>query len=82
MILVDIEVPANGQRYDFRLDENVSIAELIEEIGAMLISGTKENEIEKTGDMLLCDYSCRRILPLDCTLKQCGIGSGYRLVLL
>lgn len=82
MILVDIEVPANGQRYDFRLDENAYIAELIEEIGAMLIPGLEENEMEKIRDMLLCDYGSRRILPLDRTLKQCGIGSGYRLVLL
>ncbi len=82
MILVDIEVPANGQKYDFRLDENAYIAELIEEIGAMMVSGQDENGAEKIRDMLLCDYGSRRILPLELTLKQCGIGSGYRLVLL
>lgn len=82
MILVDIEVPANGQRYDFRLDENAYIADLIEEIGTMMISGPGKNDAEKIRDMLLCDYDRRRILPMDYTLKQCGIGSGYRLVLL
>lgn len=82
MIFVDIEVPANGQRYDFRLDETVLIAHLIEEIGSLMIPGTEENGEKKIRDMLLCDYDRRRILPLDGTLKQCGIGSGYRLVLL
>ena len=79
MILVDIEVPANGRTYDFRLDENAYIADLIDEIGAMLI--TSSEETKKIADMLLCDYDHRRVLPLDRTLKQCGIGSGYRLVL-
>lgn len=82
MILVDIEVPANGQKYDFRLDENAYIADLIEEIGAMMVSGQEKNDAEKIRDMVLCDYDRRRILPMDDTLKQCGIGSGYRLVLL
>lgn len=82
MILVDIEFPANGEKYDFRLDENVYIADIIDEIGAMMISVSEENDIRKIKDMMLCDYSHRRILPLDFTLKQCGIGSGARLVLL
>lgn len=82
LILVDIEVPVNGRKYDFRLDENVYIADLIDEIGAMMIPASEGNEAEKIRDMLLCDYEHRRILPLDSTLKQCGIGSGDRLVFL
>ncbi len=81
MILVDIEVPSNGKRYDFRLDENVYIWDLIDEIGAMMCASQGEGE-EKVKDMLLCDYASRRILPLDRTLKQCGIGSGTRLTFL
>lgn len=81
MILIDIEVPANGKKYDFRLDENAYIADLIDEIGAILVSSADTKEVEKIKDMLLCDYGHKRILPLDNTLKQCGIKSGARLVL-
>lgn len=79
MILVDIEVPANGQTYDFRLDENVYISDLVDEIGAMLVSNFEENDPADIQEMLLCDPVQRRILPLDSTLKSCGIGSGDRL---
>ena len=82
MILVDIEVPVNGRTYDFRMDENVYSADLIDEIGAMLVPVSESSESEKIKDMLLCDYAHCRILPLDSTLKQCGIRSGDRLVLL
>ena len=82
MILVDIEVPANGQKYDFRLDENAYIADLIDEIGAMMINAAEEGDAENIREMLLCDYAHRRILPLDSTLKQCGIRRGDRLVFL
>lgn len=82
LILVDIEMPSNGQKYDFRLDENVYIADLIDEIAVMMLSTKVRNNEEKMKDMLLCDYVHHKILPLDCSLKQCGIGSGDRLVLL
>lgn len=81
MILIDIEVPANGKKYDFRLDENAYIADLVDEIGAMLLNSSEAKEVEKIKDMLLCDYNHNRILPLDSTLKQCGIKSGARLIL-
>lgn len=82
MILVDIEVAADGKQYDFKLDENVYIGELIDEIGAMIVSNLDKDREEKIKDMLLCDQIYKRILPMDCTLKQCGIGSGWRLVLI
>lgn len=82
MILVDIEVAADGKHYDFRLDENVYIGELIDEIGAMVVSNQEKDQEEKIRDMLLCDQVYQRILPIDGTLKQCGIGSGWRLTLI
>lgn len=81
MILVDIYVPAVNKMYDFRLDENVYVAGILDEIGAMLLPGCAASR-EKIEDMLLCDYEGKRILPLNRTLKQSGIGNGCRLVLL
>lgn len=82
LILVDIDVPATGRTYDFRLDENTYIADIIDEIGGMLTTNVEEEAFETVKEMILCDYEYQRVLPLDATLKQCGIGSGYRLVLL
>lgn len=74
MILVDIHVLSINKQYDFKLDENAYIADILEEVGEMMISGDE--------NLLLCDYEGRRILPLHQSLKQCGIGNGCRLVLL
>ena len=82
MILVDIEMPSTGEKYDFRLDENTYIGDLIEEIGGLLIASTEMEGPDQMKEMLLCDYENRRILPLDSTLKQCGIRSGWKLILL
>lgn len=81
MILVDIHVLSINKQYDFKLDENAYIADILEEVGEMMISGDDDS---KTGieNLLLCDYESRRILPLQQSLKQCGIGNGCRLVLL
>lgn len=81
MILVDIEFPANGQKYDFRLDENAYIANIIDEIGEIMFYGEESNS-QNIKDLLLCDYTHYRILSPTLTLKQCGIGSGARLTLL
>lgn len=36
MILVDIDVPIMGNSYDFQVEENVEIAQLIEELGEII----------------------------------------------
>ncbi len=81
MILVDIYVPSTNQQYDFKLDENAYIADILEEIGEMMFAGEegKKDEIDR---LLLCDYEKQRILPLNQTLKQNNVSSGSRLVLL
>lgn len=81
MILVDIYVPAIDRKYDFRLDEDTYVAGLLDEIGAMMLPGGAASQA-KIDEMLLCDYEKKRILPLNRTLKQSGIGNGSRLVLL
>ena len=82
LILVDIEFPAINKKYDFKLDENTFILELIDQIGAMVIPMTEKNSEEKLKDMLLCEGERNRILEMDKTLKQCGVGNGSHLVLI
>ena len=82
MILVDIEFLAINKKYDFKLDENTYIVELIDQIGNMIITATEKNYEEKVKDMLLCECEKHRILELNQTLKQCGIKSGSHLVMI
>ena len=82
MILVDIEFPAINKKYDFKLDENTFIVELIDQIGNMIVPVTEKDYEEKSKDMLLCEGEQCRILELNLTLKQCGIRNGSHLVLI
>ena len=75
MILVDIEVPALNKAYDFRLDERLCTAQILEEISVILFQ-------EDRKDLLLCSCEQKRILPPDRTLWQAGIGNGARLLLI
>ncbi|MCC8151643.1 MAG: EsaB/YukD family protein [Lachnospiraceae bacterium] len=82
MILVDVYVPAVNEQYDFKVDEDVPIAHVAEEIGEILTAGRAQRDEEMIGDLLLCDDSRKVILPMNETLKQNGIGNGSRLVLI
>ena len=81
MILVDIYVPSIGNTYDFQLDEEVPVGNVIEEISEMI--GQKEH-CRIVGDMtklMLCAQKYRQILHRDDTLAQCHIVTGDSLLL-
>ncbi|MBS6395734.1 MAG: hypothetical protein KH452_01100 [Clostridiales bacterium] len=78
MILADVYVPALNDQFDFKLDENVYVADLLEELGDQFLKDTPQAK----KDLLLCSLDENRILPLNQTLKQSGITSGCRLLLL
>ena len=81
MILVDIYVPSIGNTYDFQLDEEVPVGNVIEEISEMI--GQKEH-CRIVGDMtklMLCAKKDRQILHRDDTLAQCHIVTGDSLLL-
>ena len=79
MILVDIYVPSIGNTYDFQLDEEVPVGNVIEEISEMI--GQKEH-CRIVGDMtMLCAQKDRQILHRDDTLAQCHIVTGDSLLL-
>lgn len=80
MILVDIEVLAQNKRYDFKLDENVYIADILEELWEILTLG--KQSLKETDSLMLCSFEKRQILNNYQTLKQNGIGNGDCLILL
>ena len=75
MILVEVETPALDTGRDFRLDENLSIAEIMEELGCILFG-------KKLNNMILCSCEHRRVLSSGRTLRQSGIRDGAKLLFL
>lgn len=81
MILVDIYVPSTGNTYDFQLDEEVPVGNVIEEISEMI--GQKEHS-RIAGDMtklMLCAGKSKQILHKEYTLAECHIVTGDSLIL-
>lgn len=81
MILVDIYVPSTGNTYDFQLDEEIPVGNVIEEISEMI--GQKEH-CQIVGDMsklMLCVGKDKKILHKDYTLSECHIVTGDSLIL-
>ena len=81
MIIVDIYIPALDTTLDFLLDENKRISTLTGQIVALLEKKLDEKSEAGQEGFLLCSFRQRRILPESLTLKECGITSGSRLLL-
>lgn len=81
MVIVDVVVPSIGRKYNFSLDEEISVALLTEEIAEAICQ--KENcildgEKEKLN---LCSLELEKVLPPDSILEQNGITNGSQLML-
>lgn len=80
MILVDIYIPAIDSTYDFMLDENTPIGQLMAEITGMIGKKVKESEQVETQNFLLCDMKSGTILKREKTLYTSGIADGGKLI--
>ncbi len=80
MILVDIQVPALGQVYDFELDETSKVKELAEDIPE-LVSCEERLFCENGKDMCLYSMGTGKILEQDKSLEEQGVSAGDRLIL-
>lgn len=81
MILVDIYIPAVDSTYDFMLDENTPIGQLMTEITGMIEKKVKEPEQAELQNFLLCDMQSGTILRTGKTLHTSGITDGGKLIL-
>jgi len=81
MILVDVQVIQLGMVYDFELDEDKTIREVVEDIVLLICKKERLEWIPGTGFYL---YSMSRegILSFEATFKEMGIRNGERLVLI
>lgn len=81
MILVDIYVPALDCTYDFQVDENVAIQNLIVEIAEMISNETKSLKKTVEQNFLLCSTEQNKIFKKTCSLHDYGIKNGSKLML-
>lgn len=82
MILVDIDVPIMGNCYDFQVEENVEIAQLIEELGEIICMKEQCRINGDPKELTLWDKRGRCVLEKNCTLADYGIHTGCSLILL
>lgn len=81
MILVEIYVAVLDQSYDFMLDENEKISQILAEIEEMLIKKMKSQNDKQTTSFMLCSMDRKEILSEDSTLFYCKIKNGSKLLL-
>ena len=81
MVIIYVVVPSIGRKYNFSLDEAISVALLTEEIAEAICQ--KENcildgEKEKLN---LCSLELEKVLPPVSSVEQIGITIGSQLML-
>lgn len=81
MILVEVYVAAVNERYDFELDENVEIRQVVGEMCEMLSKKTKEPVLPNTGEFMLCSLDNSEVLANEKTLYQSHVQNGSGLIL-
>ena len=81
MILVDVYVPAMDDDYDFMVDENVAVGQIVTEIGGMISKKVKETLLEQDADFQLYSMNTRTLLNSGQSLYMNNVTDGCRLLL-
>ncbi len=81
MILTDIYILAIDGNYDFMLDENAQLTQLIAEISEMISKKVNEAKLEQIGEFVLYSMDTGSMLDLRISLYENGIRDGSRLLL-
>ena len=82
MILVDVEAPSLGRDYQFSLDENSPVEQLLDEIVEMIAKKERCEIPQEKGQLCLCTKNGERILSRTGTLAGQGVTGADRLILL
>lgn len=80
MILTDIYIPAIDSNYDFMLDENVPVHQIMEEIGGMISKKVKEDAPVSLDEFALYSLDTKLLLDWGKSLHANGIRDGSRLL--
>lgn len=82
MILVEIKVPAVNGAYEFKLNEDVSVSIIIDEICAVICEKEQCGMPEGANGMILFDSDRGILLSKTLSLYENNIGNGSCLLLL
>lgn len=80
MILTDIYIPAVDADYDFMLDENVPVSQVMEEISEMISKKVKEKKPGQISDFILYSMDSGILLDHSLSLYANGIHDGSRMI--
>lgn len=81
MIIVDVEVPMMGKRYDFQIDENVPLCEVKEEITDMICRKEQSVLAGDKNRLLIWDAQSGKRLEEARTAWEEGLVTGSRILL-
>lgn len=81
MILVDVYVPSVGNTYDFQVNEDVCVSNIIEELVSLIGQKEKTDLIGKADEMCLCTRKDAKILNPKNTLGEYRVSNGDNLIL-
>ena len=80
MILTEIYIPAVDGNYDFMLDENVTVMQVMEEISEMIAKKVKEKKPERIEDFVLYSVDTNALLDPAKSLYHNGILDGSKMI--
>lgn len=80
MILVDVYVVATENHYDFLLDENVPVVQIMTEISDMISKKVMGKYKAKPEEFLLCSMDTKKILNPALSLHMNKIQDGSKLL--
>lgn len=81
MILVDIYIPSLDKTFDFQVDENAPVGNLIMEIAEMIGNETKSGKSLSYEKLILCSGEQEKIFQRTSTLLTYKIKNGSKLML-
>ena len=82
MILVEIFVPSLDKTYEFKLNEDVAVSVVIEEISSVICQKEQCDVEGNRADLILVLCEKQLILSSGLSLYENGVQSGDRLFLL
>ncbi len=81
-MIVEIEVPMLGKRYDFQMEDGVPLYEIREEIADLICRKEQCGMTGNEKDLLLWNKENGKPLRMDQTAGENGLETGSRILLL
>lgn len=81
MIMVDLEIPTLGERYQVQLDEQISVKMLIAELAELLSQKEQNHWQGKTEELQLCSKELKCMLNQTDSLEKQGVINTNSLIL-